>query len=79
MWAAGRAGWFELNPATEYAPMYDTICEGISLYYLILEVYVKAYERAPKAKKLKSLNMPLERVLFKVCAVETLSYQEFVC
>lgn len=71
VWAGGQAGWFELNPAAEYAAMYDSICEGISFYYLVMEVYLSAYKKAPKSKKAKLPNVPLERALFQVCTAES--------
>lgn len=69
VWIGGLAGWFELHPAAEYTEMYDTVCEGISLYYSVMEVYLEA--KAPKKKKDKYPNHPIERVLFKVGIVTT--------
>lgn len=70
VWAGGQAGWFELNPAPEYAAMHDIICEGISFYYSVMDVYHAAYEKTSKGKKGKP-NVPLEKVLFEVGTVQS--------
>ncbi|KAK7741027.1 hypothetical protein SLS53_005091 [Cytospora paraplurivora] len=64
-WASGEAGWYEINPAPEYEAMYETVCEGITLYYTIFDTYHKEHNRLPKAKKHKAYQMSIERLLLK--------------
>lgn len=66
IWASGQAGWFEINPSREYGPMYETVCEGINLYYSVLCAYEDAGEKAPKAKRAQSRQLSVETLLFKV-------------
>lgn len=66
VWAAGKAGWFEINPAPEYEVTYEAVCEGITLYYELMSVYDRAKGRASKTKRQKALQMPIEKLLFKV-------------
>lgn len=66
VWAAGKAGWFEINPAPEYEATYETVCEGITLYYELMLAYIDARDRVSKGKRSKALQMPIEKLLFKV-------------
>ncbi|PSR76637.1 hypothetical protein BD289DRAFT_169346 [Coniella lustricola] len=64
VWAAGKSGWFEINPAPAYQPMYQTVCEGIELYYLIQFAYEEAQEaeEASKSKKASWFNRKIEQL-----------------
>jgi hypothetical protein len=66
VWASGKAGWYEINPSSEYRAMYEHMCEGITLYYKIMDTYASMAERAPKGKKNKAWQTPIEKVLLKV-------------
>ncbi|CAN8095986.1 unnamed protein product [Discula destructiva] len=63
VWSAGKSGWFEICPAAEYRGMHETVCEGITLYYLLQEIYEDARDRAGKGKRSKALMMPVEQLL----------------
>ena len=39
VWISGEAGWFEINPSPRYKPVYDTICDAITLYYQLIDIY----------------------------------------
>ncbi|ROW02000.1 hypothetical protein VMCG_05651 [Cytospora schulzeri] len=65
VWASGTAGWYEIAPAPEYEAMYETVCEGITLYYKVMDVY-QQYDKLSKAKRHKAYQMPIERLLLKV-------------
>lgn len=67
VWAAGKAGWFEISPASEYKAMYEDVCEGITLYYEIMNAYDQAKKKSGKAKRQKAMQMPVDKLLFKVC------------
>lgn len=66
VWVAGNAGWFEVIPAPKYEAMYDTVCEGITLYYHLMDTYKEAKDQAKKSKKGRALQMPIEKLLFEV-------------
>lgn len=68
IWSAGKSGWFEICPASEYRAMYDTVCEGVTLYYLLQQIYEDARDRAGKGKRSKALLMPIEELLKQVCS-----------
>lgn len=65
VWASGKAGWYEISPAPEYEAMYDFVCEGITLYYKVIDVYPGPDDKLPKAKKHKAYQLPIEKVLLK--------------
>ncbi|KAI3400841.1 hypothetical protein diail_1530 [Diaporthe ilicicola] len=65
VWASGKAGWYEINPAPEYQSMYDYMCEGITLYYKIIDAYDSLAHNLPKGKRYKALQTPIEKLFFK--------------
>ncbi|KAJ0114925.1 hypothetical protein J7T55_004667 [Diaporthe amygdali] len=65
VWASGKAGWYEINPARMYKEMYEHMCEGITLYYKIIDAYDSLERNFVKAKRYKALQTPIEKVLFK--------------
>lgn len=66
VWASGKAGWYEINPAPEYEAMYESVCEGITLYYKIMDAYQDQWNKLQKGKRHKAYQMPIETLLFKV-------------
>lgn len=46
--------------------MHEYICEGITLYYKIMDAYDFMSETVPKGRKYKAWQTPYEKVLFKV-------------
>ncbi|OTA67427.1 hypothetical protein K449DRAFT_390146 [Hypoxylon sp. EC38] len=70
LWASGGAGWYEIVPSEAYRDICDTMFQGISLHYAILDEYEAALERLHKVKKnrhktLHDVKLPLDEVLFK--------------
>ncbi|OTB07771.1 hypothetical protein M426DRAFT_317664 [Hypoxylon sp. CI-4A] len=70
LWASGGAGWFEIVPSDSYRTICDTMFQGISLHYAILDEYEAALEELHKKKKNKNktlddVKLPLDEVLFK--------------
>jgi hypothetical protein len=39
LWASGKGGWYEIKPAAQYQQIYKKMCQGITLYYSVMEVY----------------------------------------
>ncbi|KAI9698730.1 MAG: hypothetical protein M1836_003840 [Candelina mexicana] len=39
LWAAGKAGWFEIEPSREYRPVYDDMVEGLKILYFVADKY----------------------------------------
>lgn len=66
VWASGKAGWYEITPAPEYEAMYESVCEGITLYYKVMDAYQDQRDGLPKGKRHKAYQMPIERLLLKV-------------
>lgn len=66
VWSAGKSGWFEILPAPKYQAMHDSVLEGITVYYLVQEVYEQARIKAGKGKRHKALQMPIEKLLLGV-------------
>ncbi|KAG4291050.1 hypothetical protein FPRO06_02936 [Fusarium proliferatum] len=52
IWMLGACGWFELNPAPAYLPIYRKMQEAIRLYYRLMAIYRdKKPKKAKKSKK----------------------------
>ena len=45
MWAAGRAGWYEISPSVRYQSYFDDIIEAIDLFYFIVDQHQKLPQR----------------------------------
>ncbi len=45
MWAAGKAGWYEINPSVRYQSYFDDIIEAIDLFYFIVDQHQKLPQR----------------------------------
>lgn len=39
IWANGKAGWFEIRPASTYQHIFDKMSEGVTLYYFLTDLY----------------------------------------
>lgn len=74
VWASGKAGWYEINPSKEYKAMHEHMCEGITLYYKVMDAYVSMAETAPKGKKNRAWQSPIEKVLHKVGRTRHLAF-----
>lgn len=49
VWAAGKAGWYEVTPSDRYLPHYHDTVEAIDLFYFMVDQYQKL---SPKRKRL---------------------------
>ena len=47
VWAAGKAGWFEINPSARYLSHYEHDAEAIDLFYFLVD----QYEKVPKKRR----------------------------
>ncbi|KAI1215113.1 uncharacterized protein F4807DRAFT_405951 [Annulohypoxylon truncatum] len=70
LWASGGAGWYEIVPSEAYKAVCDTMFQGISLHYAILDEYDATLEELHKKKKnrnktLSDVKLSLDDVLFK--------------
>jgi hypothetical protein len=52
LWVSGQGGWYEIKPAQQYRHVYNKMCQGISLYYTVMEIY----ENADKDRILKKFT-----------------------
>lgn len=39
IWAAGKAGWYEIQPAPEYEATYNDMKEGINIFYTLEDMH----------------------------------------
>jgi hypothetical protein len=46
LWAAGKAGWYEIKPSKSYQRIYDEMIEGIDLYWFLRTTHETAREKA---------------------------------
>lgn len=60
VWLGGRGGWYEINPAESYRPMYSKMCQAITMYYAIFDIL-----SSPKYKKKKG-KVEVDELLFEV-------------
>lgn len=74
VWASGSAGWYEINPSDEYRPMHECMCEGITLYYKVMDAYAAMGDALPKGRKFKAWQTPIDRVLLKVGSTRHLDF-----
>ncbi|KAI8961549.1 hypothetical protein F5Y11DRAFT_223376 [Daldinia sp. FL1419] len=71
LWASGGAGWYEIVPSDTYKDICNTMFQGISLHYAILDQYEAALEMLQRAKKhykqktLSDVKLDLNTVLIK--------------
>lgn len=58
IWANGKAGWFEIKPATAYQNIYNKMTEAIELYYTLCDIHteVKPRNKSKVQKNQKSLD-----------------------
>lgn len=49
VWAAGKAGWFEIQPSREYKSVYRDMVESIDVYYFVVDKYQP--QRPAKSKQ----------------------------
>ncbi len=47
IWAAGKAGWFEIIPSARYAPVYDDIVKAIDVIYFLSDAHQTYASRRP--------------------------------
>ena len=45
LWAAGRAGWFDIDPAEEYQGVFADMMQAMSLLYSLEDIYSKARQQ----------------------------------
>jgi hypothetical protein len=53
IWVSGQCGWYELDPARVYLPMFDKMCQGTTLYYKLMDAY-REIPRLKSSKRSKS-------------------------
>lgn len=45
IWAQGAAGWFEIQPAAQYRPIFEDMREAVQLLYFITDIYNEPRKR----------------------------------
>jgi len=60
VWAAGRAGWYTINPSRAYKDVYADITQAIKLLYFAADTY-KEMKKLPTGLDVKSLFVQVGR------------------
>ncbi len=63
IWANGKAGWFEIRPASTYQHIFDKMAEGVTLYYFLTDLY----ESRKKTAGEKTLQ--IDKIFEEVCVI----------
>lgn len=63
IWVSGRGGWYEIKPSDRYREMYSKMCEGVTLYYTIMDIYIS---HGIKKLRIQGKKHELDNVLLKV-------------
>ena len=67
MWVSGEAGWFEIHPHEKYATVYNEMCDAISLYYKVMQVYeIAGGHKSIRKRKKAWAKLGLGEVFFQV-------------
>lgn len=45
IWAQGKAGWFEIRPATHYKSIYADMIQAVELLYFVTDIYSEPRKR----------------------------------
>jgi hypothetical protein len=45
IWAEGKAGWFEIRPASHYADIYADMIQAVQLLYFVTDIYNEPRKR----------------------------------
>ncbi|KAI9149224.1 hypothetical protein HJFPF1_11273 [Paramyrothecium foliicola] len=51
IWVRGRGAWYELEPSSEYQPIYNKMCEATTLYYHMMDIYKDTGRKKSKKSK----------------------------
>jgi hypothetical protein len=46
LWAAGKAGWFEIRPGRAYKDIYHDMQEAVNLLFFVEDIYVQSRSKA---------------------------------
>ena len=55
IWAKGVAGWFEVQPASQYTEIYKTMVAGVNLYLFVTDLHT---EQSGKKRRVAKLDVP---------------------
>lgn len=45
IWAQGKAGWFEIQPAPAYRAIYDDMVQAVEILYFVTDIYNEPRKR----------------------------------
>ncbi|KAJ6194830.1 hypothetical protein J3E72DRAFT_387545 [Bipolaris maydis] len=46
IWAQGKAGWFEIQPAPQYKPIYDEMIQAVELLYFVTDIHSEVRKKS---------------------------------
>lgn len=77
IWAAGKTGWYTIDPSKKYRSIYKTMCEAVKVLYFVSDAYrEQRFEGRGKSKK--ELPAYSLRELFEKYAKEELEDDDVV-
>ena len=66
-WLSGEAGWFQINPSERYKATYDAICDAITFYYHVMDIYAdKAGYKGIKRRRKLFKKLDVNEVFYLV-------------
>ena len=78
-WAAGKAGWFELkSPVPIYKPVFETMHEAASMFYMLADKLRKAHKTNPKLSA-KGLDRYSNAIFRDVSTDDIIIYTKMIC
>ena len=70
IWAAGKSGWFEIQPGRAYRSIYQDMCAAVKMLFFIADAYTEPRPR--KGKKAQPWLEPTAEQMFEKYAREEL-------
>lgn len=64
IWANGKAGWFEIRPASTYQHIFDKMSEGVTLYYFLTDLYESKKTTGEKTLQLDKIFEEVKKIIF---------------
>ena len=75
IWAAGKAGWFELRPSPQYAQIFETVEEAVRLLYFVTDIHDGRKKGSGPSPQLIFQEVSCTCcIALRLCRVQTHSY-----
>lgn len=74
IWAEGKAGWFQLHPAPQYAALYEDMIQAVQLLYFVTDIYNEPRKRGGGP----STQLIFQEVSLDICCGQAV-YRALTC